>query len=138
MTRANALGELSARNASTSSGEGGRPIKSNVARRIKVRLSAGSAGLNPFCSKLAKMKRSIADRAHDWSRTSGASTALIGWNAQNRRCSSVNGPMPLFCAGACVATLSLGQGRPIATQRDRTSTSRSFNFCLGGILGSSW
>ena len=42
------LGRLVAANASTSSGVGGRPIRSNVARRIKARRSAGATGMQPL------------------------------------------------------------------------------------------
>ena len=43
-TELSAFGELSAQYASTSAGVGGRPVRSNVARRIRVRLPAGRAG----------------------------------------------------------------------------------------------
>src|SRR5579862_9111202 len=59
-TLANASGEVSARNASISCGVGGSPVKSKVARRIKVRLSAGGEGLSRLDSSLARMKLSIA------------------------------------------------------------------------------
>ena len=58
------VGRSSARNASTSSGVGGRPVRSNVARRISVRLSAGAAGVSPAASSFARMKRSSGDWAH--------------------------------------------------------------------------
>ena len=50
----------SARNMSTSAAVGGSPVKSNVARRISVRLSAGAAGARFFSSSFAKINGSIA------------------------------------------------------------------------------
>ena len=47
--------------ASTSSGVGGKPVRSNVARRISTRFSAGGAGCKPFCSNAARMNSSIGD-----------------------------------------------------------------------------
>ena len=41
------------------------PIKSKQARRIKRDLSAGGAGVSPFCSSLARMNGSIDDLDHD-------------------------------------------------------------------------
>ena len=70
-TFANASGESSVRNASTSSGVGGRPVRSNVARRISVRLSAGGAGVSPFASSFARMKRSIVGERPAASFTAG-------------------------------------------------------------------
>ena len=54
-TFANASGELSARNASISSGVGGMPVRSSVARRISARLSAGATGFSPSLSSFARM-----------------------------------------------------------------------------------
>ena len=45
--------------ASTSSGEGGRPVRSSDSLRNKVCGSASGAGESPFCSSFAKTNRSI-------------------------------------------------------------------------------
>ncbi len=55
-------GDSSARNASTSSGVGGRPVRSNVARRISVRLSAAGAGRSP-CASSSRQDEAIERRA---------------------------------------------------------------------------
>ena len=49
-------------NASISSGVGGRPIRSNERRRIKVRRSASGLGLSPCFSSVARMNASIGVR----------------------------------------------------------------------------
>ena len=51
----------SASNASTSSAVGGRPSRSNVARRIRVRRSAGGEGVSPSSSSLARTNASTGD-----------------------------------------------------------------------------
>ena len=55
-------GELSATKASTSSGVGGRPIRSKYSRRISVRRSASGDGDSPLSLSFARMKRSISFR----------------------------------------------------------------------------
>ena len=53
----------SARNASTSSGVGGRPVRSNVTRRISVARSAvGAPAAGPSASSRARMNRSMGAR----------------------------------------------------------------------------
>ena len=47
----------SARNASTSSGVGGKPVRSKVTRRIKVGLSASAAGVRPWLRRAWRMNR---------------------------------------------------------------------------------
>ena len=47
---------IGAGNSSTSCGVGGRPVRSNVARRISVRLSASFEGDSFSCSSFARMK----------------------------------------------------------------------------------
>ena len=87
---ANASGDSSARNASTSSGVGGSPVRSNVARRIRTRLSAGRAGFRP--SLLERGKDESVDRVPRPARhrrTCGTLGLRTGWNAQNARCSGV-------------------------------------------------
>jgi hypothetical protein len=83
------------------------------------------------------MNRSMSDFGQEAALTSGGATSLIGWNDQKRRCSSVIRYGPPFAFASEGAAFASGQGRPIATHRVRTSTSRSFSFSLGGILGSS-
>ena len=64
----------SATNASTSSGVGGRPVRSNVTRRIRVRRSASATGVSPFSSSRARTKR--VDRGPASSRTRRPGQAL--------------------------------------------------------------
>ena len=108
-----------------------------MARLSRVRLIGRRGGCQALASRAppAESGRS-ADRAQDVSRTAGTATALTGWKAQNRRCASVKRG-PAFSAAAVAGARSVsGQGSPSATQRVRTSISRSFSFPLGGIFGS--
>ena len=103
---------MSARKASISSGVGGRPIRSKVARRSSVRRSAGAAGVRPFACNCWRMKAStglrvqadegVRARGHDWADESGR-------NDQNCRSSSV---MPLVRTATAPPP---GQGAPWAT-----------------------
>ena len=54
-----ATGESSFTKASTSPGLGGRPVRSNDARRISETRSARRDGVNPCCRYFKAMKRSI-------------------------------------------------------------------------------
>ena len=54
-----------------SAGVGGRPVRSRVTRRSKVRRSAGGAGFSPFASNFARIKASMGVRTHDGFLTSG-------------------------------------------------------------------
>ena len=73
---------VSARNASTSSGVGGRPIRSRVSRRISVVRSAGGDGARPSVSSRASTNRSIGFLTQAASRTGGAAGRRTGSNAQ--------------------------------------------------------
>ena len=75
-----ASADLSFTKASVSAGVGGRPVKSYVARRIKVNLSAAGAGERPLDSSLARMKASMGLRTHLRFLTRGVSGAA-GRNA---------------------------------------------------------
>ena len=57
------VGRWSARKASTSSGVGGRPVRSKVARRRSVICRRAAAGSSPLASSFARMKASIGVRA---------------------------------------------------------------------------
>jgi len=59
MRFAYATGESSFTKASTSPGLGGRPVRSNDARRISETRSAGRDGANPCCRYFRAMNRSI-------------------------------------------------------------------------------
>ena len=72
-----------------SSGVGGRPIRSNVARRISVRRSASGENDRFFSASFAKRNPSIGFRTVALDVTTGGSTRFTGWNAQNARSSSV-------------------------------------------------
>ena len=55
---------LSARKASISASVGGRPVRSNVTRRINRSLLASGEGESPSASSRARTNRSIAFRGH--------------------------------------------------------------------------
>ena len=78
-----ASGRLSATNARTASRVGGSPVRSNVTRRINVRLSAAFAGCKPAASTRASTNRSIGSWPHFVSLTFGNTGFLGGTNAQN-------------------------------------------------------
>ena len=65
ITFSQASGDVSLTNASISSGVGGRPIRSNVTRRMSVRRSASGANDSPFSCSFARTKRSIPFLASD-------------------------------------------------------------------------
>ena len=73
---------MSARNASTSSGVGGKPVKSSVTRRINAALVASRAGKIPSLSILASTNASIALRTRAASRTRGTAGRTGATNAQ--------------------------------------------------------
>lgn len=62
-----------------------KPIRSNVARRIRVRFSASGAGCNPEDSSFDRTKFSIGLNGHDVSFTSGSRFFTIGRNDQTSR-----------------------------------------------------
>ena len=74
-----ACGERSSRKRSISWGVGGRPMRSNVRRRIKVRRSAGGDNDMPRAESFARTKASIAVAAPD---TAGTAGILSGCSAQ--------------------------------------------------------
>ena len=61
--RSKASGEESARNDSTSSGSGGRPVKSKQTRRRRVRRSASGDNFSVCVSSFFRIRRSIGFRA---------------------------------------------------------------------------
>src|SRR3712207_2511639 len=82
MTVSKAVGEGSFRKASTCSGVGRRPTTAKWARRIRVRLSAGAAGLRLACSSLARINASMESFGQVDSFTAGAAWGLTGCQAQ--------------------------------------------------------
>ena len=134
-TFAKASSELSATNARTSSGEGGRPIKSKLTRRIRAWRPASATGFKPLASRADSRKRSISDFGQLASLTWGGATARGGWNAQNCRAFSTS-------TAACAATLPepvppRGSGAPILTHFSKSATTSSGSFVLGGIWSES-
>ena len=133
---ANASFEVSRTNASISSGVGGSPIRSSVARRISVRFPAGRTGFK-FCdSSLARMNLSMAPLElialpQALSLTGGGSGLRTGWKAQKARCWGVirySGDFDLPAGG------DSGQIAPSLTQVRRSAISESVSLPCGGIL----
>src|SRR6185503_10758813 len=75
--------ELSERNALTSSGVGGRPMRSKYTRRSKAVLLAGGAGARPFFSSLSSTNASMGFFTQAAFFTFGTAGILTGWNDQN-------------------------------------------------------
>ena len=76
---------MSFRKASISASVGGRPVRSNVTRRMRVARSAGGDGERPAASSLSITKRSMGVAAHALrfaSRLRGGSDFVRGSNAQ--------------------------------------------------------
>ena len=104
------VGRRVASNASTSSGVGGRPCRSNVARRIRTALGARGLGVSPLASSLAATNLSISfftQPALAVAFTSGTAGSFGGWNDQ--------WPLPsadaFFSPSFFVALLGLGVRR---------------------------
>src|SRR5206468_8562156 len=102
----------SARNASISSGLGGSPVRSNVARRISVRLSAGGRGLRLLFSNLAKMKLSTGPRGQFFFLIPGGGELRSGRKAQCLELGTRNAELG---TGA-----PRGSGAPMRTQVSRS------------------
>src|SRR4051794_2984798 len=82
--RSYASGRVSRRKAATSAGLGGSPVTSSDTRRIRVDFDASGEGLMFSESSRARMKLSIALRAHVASRAAGGAGRRIGWKDQWR------------------------------------------------------
>src|SRR4051812_25590378 len=94
-------------------------------RRRRVRLSAAGAGLRPFSSSRARMKRSIGARIQDFSLTAGKAGRSIGWGDQ--------------CARALVGS-ALGLANVAADKTEPTPAiqrQRAIRRANGGRAGSS-
>src|SRR5262249_52744823 len=79
-------GRASARKASISAGVGGRPVRSNVARRSSVRRSASGENVSPFFWSAASRNASIGLRTDDCgSRTTGTGGGGGGGGAAGGR-----------------------------------------------------
>ena len=136
--------------ASISCGVGGRPVRSNVARRMSVRRSAGGAGFSPSASSRAPMKASIGFAAPRPSAPpacaaagtprglracrSGSSSPGTArrWSSPSRRRASRPSRSPRSAA-------SDGHGAPpsIHSRIAFTSASESLSFSFGGIAAKS-
>ena len=111
---------------------GGSPVKSNVARRIRVRRSAGGAGGSPFASSFARRKRSIGLRTCDGFRVIGTAGSRTGWNAQwSDRIGPARGR-----ATTAVSAFSSGSGAPRFTHSSSNATSDCGSLLSGGIFDS--
>ena len=73
---------MSFRNASTSSGVGGRPVRSSDTRRISVARSASGDGERPSFSSRARTNASMGCTLAFGSRLTGGVGRLMGWNDQ--------------------------------------------------------
>lgn len=69
-------------NSSTSKSVGGSPVRSKLIRRIKVRGSAGGAGVSPAAANFARMNWSMSVCTQWGFRTGGGATSRGGWKAQ--------------------------------------------------------
>ena len=79
MSNSHAFARVSATKARTSSGVGGRPVRSNVARRINASREASGACETPAASRRASTNRSTGVRTHASSRTAGGAGATSGF-----------------------------------------------------------
>src|SRR5262249_55296419 len=89
-TLLNASGERSARNAATSSGVGGRPMRSSDARRSSVILSARAAGRRCFASSSERTNASIGVRTHARFAGAGGVGRTTRWSDHHWRWASLN------------------------------------------------
>ena len=113
-------------------GVGGRPVRSNVTRRINVRLSAGPAGFNPSASSLARIKRSIGERHQSLARTFGNAGS---WMTCSDQCLLRSFRSKAFCV-MFLTFLSSGHGAPILTQAARSAICASESLPPRGIFTS--
>ena len=115
-----------ATNASTSSGVGGRPVRSKVTRRMSVRRSAGGAGVEALRFELRE------DEAVDggWPARPHRLTAGGGGSAHGLGTTSSRFAAP---RPALVLRARAARGR---TQRSRSATSRAASLPSGGIFRS--
>src|SRR5688572_28442337 len=116
--------------ASTSSGLGGKPVRSNVARRISVRASARGEGASFDFSSLARTNESIRLCAQLVLFTSGNDCVLGGWNDQNFRPST---KLILALDGRGREESERGSGAHARIHITKSATTVSGTFSLGGI-----
>ena len=118
------------RNAAISAGVGGRPIRSNVARRSSVRRSAGGEGARPFCSSRARMKRSTGERSngHRARPATPAGAPAVPPNVSSRRRSTA-GP-----ADRQLRASVSGQGAPCRTHSVSSATAAGRQAIVGRHL----
>src|SRR5262245_32703068 len=129
MTLAKAWDDRSATKASISSTVGGKPSRSKVARRIKVRRSAGRAGFKPWLRKAASIKASISLCAPPvFFEASGIGGGVNGWKAQISSGLYSQRGLEAGCAEVL-------QTAPCSIQRRRISISAGASLfrSLGGI-----
>ena len=109
MSRSHASVRVSVTNARTSSGVGGRPVRSNAARRISTSREASAACSTPAASMRASTKRSMGDRTHAVSRTAGGAGAASGFQLHHvsfalaARCSTRRAAAATLAAAASSA-----------------------------------
>ena len=107
--------DRSARKASTSSGVGGKPVRSRVTRRISAVLLASGSGSSPSSSSRSRMNRSISLTGQAASLTAGSAGfcgrlerpvpgpggPLLDPAPQARRSARASADLPLFLGGIC-------------------------------------
>ena len=106
-------------------------MRSNVARRMRVRLSAGGEGARPTSSTRARMNASIVVCGHDSLSTPGTGGSAIGWKDQNARSSAVI-LKPRFAARDVAD--DLGHGAPRSIHLIRMSISLALTIRIGYTL----
>jgi hypothetical protein len=125
---AKAWGDLSFSKASISAAVGGRPVRSRVARRRRVRRLAGAVGFRFLASRAERMKASMGVLTQALFLTAGGAGLATGWKAHHWRCSAVTE----YCLLGLTA-LS-GQAAPAAIQVLRVAMEASSSLPEGGIF----
>src|SRR5262245_21086017 len=127
-TFSNASGAVSATNASTSSPDGGSPVRSRYTRRTSVRLSASPTGLSPFLSSSARRNESMGDLTQAAFFAAGGAAFFGLTNDQNSRpfTRSIS-----YFLGAAAALPSRGSGAPILTHASKSAMTLSASLPLG-------
>ena len=101
-------------------------MRSNVALRIKIRLSAAGAGVSPLASSAAKMNASKGVFTHPRCLTWGIAGSPGLWNAQK------SFPPDTVRSPSRAPSLT-PHGAPIFTQAVNVAISSSVNLPVGGI-----
>ena len=115
-------------------------MRSKVARRRSVALSAGGAGLRPFCSRPSRMNWSMAFNAQSFCRGLGGAAEERGLKAQKFLSASVmtprkaTGRTPVPAKELPAEGVAAGSGAPAATHSRTAATVSAGNLPCGGIL----